>query len=104
MSDVLVPILTSASNVCCDVCGEPSGVGAEGPYAALIAGWAPSQPSDGDRYLVGLCKACFMIVLGDLKLQCRVRTMFDEIEEDVDGFGKVKSNAPTSIIFGCNDA
>lgn len=100
MNDSLVPIFDSGSSACCDACGESAGAGTAGPYATLAAGWTAVHANDGDRYLVELCKSCFMLVLGDLKLQRRVRTMFDDTEEDIEGFGRVKPGSSCSVTFG----
>lgn len=100
MSDSPVPIPIISSNAACYACGE-SFIEDQGlPFAAVLAGWAPSQASYGERYLLSLCKACFQVVLGDLKLQRRVRTMFDDTDQDLEGFGQVGTNAPDHVTFG----
>lgn len=40
------------------------------------------------------------MVLGDLKLQRRVRTMFDDMDQELSDFGRVTADAQLSIAFG----
>lgn len=96
VNDSLPPISVSS----CDACGELFANGSSLPYAALTAGWAPTQMHDGERYLVSLCKPCFLVVLGDLKAQRSVYTMFDDTAEDISDFGQVSPDGPHSVTFG----
>lgn len=100
MSNSPIPISTPSSNAACYACGESFTEDQGLPFAAVLAGWAPSQASHGERFFFSLCKACFQVVLGDLKLQRRVRTMCDDTDQNLADFGQIGAGAPDHVTFG----
>lgn len=99
MSDAPSNTFNSPRHASCDTCGGDDKEGGL-PFASLVAGWSPTQAHDGARYLVNLCKPCFLMVLGDLQLQRRVNLIFDDTEEEIRRFGMVNAEGPRSITFG----
>lgn len=89
----------AASNqISCDACGEHTSEGKL--FASLVAGWAPTQAHDGERYLVNICKPCFLVVLGDLRWRRRLNTLLDDTIEDLSHFGLTTEDGRRSITFG----
>ncbi len=89
----------AASNqISCDACGEHTSEGKL--FASLVAGWAPTQAHDGERYLVNICKPCFLVVLGDLRWRRRLNTLLDDTIEDLSHFGLTAEDGRRSITFG----
>ena len=83
----------------CDACGgvdKDEGL----PFASLVAGWSPTQAHEGERYLLNLCKPCFLMVYGDLKFQRRLNTPLNYLDEGMRGFGMANVDGPSSITFG----
>lgn len=88
----------SQNQIPCDGCGEHTSEGK--PFASLVAGWAPTQAHDGERYLVNICKPCFLVVLGALRWRRRLNTLLDDTTEELNLLGLAAEDGPRSITFG----
>lgn len=98
MRNAHVTSFEAQNHIPCDACGERTSEGK--PFASLVAGWAPTQAHDGERYLGNICKPCFLVVLGDLRWRRRLNTLLDDTTEELSLFGLATEDGPSSITFG----
>lgn len=72
----------------CSVCDSPA-VNAEGmPFGALTS----SQLYPGEGYNVVLCRGCFGRCLSDLRRERMVHTMFYDVQDELENFGRVSTS------------
>lgn len=98
MSSSHVTSFDAINRTSCDACGDSASE--KQLFASLVAGWAPTQSHDGARYLVNICKPCFLVVLGDLRWRRRLNTLLDDTTEELSLFGLAAEDGPRSITFG----
>jgi len=68
----------------CSVCDAPVVSSKERPCGALVS----SPHYSGEGYKVVLCAGCFGRCLSSLRRERLVHTMFDDVQEDLDSFGR----------------
>ena len=62
----------------CDGCGKSTNKEQAFEHATLSAFWGYESKHDGEHYELHLCETCFYSVLGNIKEQHRVNTLFDD--------------------------
>lgn len=68
----------------CSVCDAPVVSTKDMPCGALVS----SPLYSGDGYNVILCSGCFGRCLSGLRRERLVQTMFDDVQEDLESFGR----------------
>lgn len=78
-------LCTSDINAACDVCKRHH------PQYGVLQADGCSASAEDERFLVHLCKYCFLSALSYLRQQRRINTMFDDDElPDNDYFGRAR--------------